>query len=155
MRSLSTAALNSAFAEQTDEVWLTLLTISHPSLTEPLRCVNNIENVVSNGYTYTAVPFFVELPTENSETPGEARLRIDNIDRAIVQVIREIAEPPSVSIAVVLASQPDIEEVRIDGLVLKNVGYDVGTVQGALSFDELAVEPICELITPDRFPGLY
>ena len=39
--------VRSAFASETDEIWLILLTISHADLTDDIRVVHNTENVTS------------------------------------------------------------------------------------------------------------
>lgn len=155
MRTLSQRALESAFAAQTDEVWLMLVTIEHPSIAEPLRFVNNYESVTSRGEVYVAFPFEVELPGEDAENPGEARLRIDNVDRQIVDTIRTITSPPSVTFEVVLASQPNTVEASFSGLTLRQVEYDALVVTGTLRFEDIVTEPLSVQMTPARFPGMF
>ncbi|NDC57532.1 MAG: DUF1833 domain-containing protein, partial [Alphaproteobacteria bacterium] len=79
MRSLSATAVASLTAETTDEVWLPLVTISHADLSSPIRVVANNENITSRGNTFIGYPFEIELPSQNDQSPGEARLRIDNV----------------------------------------------------------------------------
>jgi len=73
-RTLSNAALASMNAQATGEVWLVLLTLSHPTLATPIRLVNNNEDVVSRGSTFLAFPFEVELPGEDPDQPPKAML---------------------------------------------------------------------------------
>lgn len=155
MRSISARALESAFAQETDEVWLTLLTIEHDSLPEPLRFVNNWESIVSRGNVYIAFPFELELPEQDPDSAGEARIRFDNIDRQIVQTIRAIFEPPEVTLEIILASQPSTIEASFSGLTLRNVEYDANTVSGILRFEDIMAEPVSVQMTPQRFPGLF
>lgn len=155
MRTLSPAALRAGNAQQTDEVYLVLLTIAHPGLAQPIRVVNNNENATSRGNEFVAYPFEIELPGEDSDQPPLARLRIDNVDRMIVATIREIASPPSVTIEVVLASQPDTVEVAFESLVMRNVSYDAVAVTGELVFEQIVVEPVATTMTPAKFPGLF
>lgn len=140
MRTLSTNALSSAFAQQTDEVWLVLLTIDHPSLTTPLRFVNNMESVTSRGDLFIAFPFEIEFPEQDPDSAGEARITIDNIDRQIVTTIREITSPPSVTLEVVLASTPSTVEASFTGMVLRDVKYDAVKVSGTLRFEDIMSE---------------
>lgn len=154
MRTLSTAATQSLADEDTGEVWLVLLSLSHPDLGEPLRVVNNTEDIVSGGHTFYALPFDLELPDDGPE-PGVARLRIDNVSREIVTLVRSIVAPPTVTIDVVLADQPDTSELTITHLTLREVRYSAAHVMGTLYFEDVATEAVAELITPARFPGLF
>lgn len=155
MRTLSQNALNSAFAQQTDEVWLVLLTIEHPSLVTPLRFVNNMESVTSRGNLYVAFPFEIEFPEQDPDTAGEARITIDNIDRQIVQTIRSITSPPQVTLEVILASSPSTVEASFSGMVLRDVTYDAVKVSGVLRFEDIMTEPLSVQMTPQRFPGMF
>lgn len=155
MRTLSQNALNSAFAQQTDEVWLVLLTIEHPSLATPLRFVNNMESVTSRGNLYVAFPFEIEFPEQDPDTAGEARITIDNIDRQIVQTIRSIASPPQVTLEVILASSPSTVEASFSGMVLRDVTYDALKVSGVLRFEDIMTEPLSVQMTPQRFPAMF
>lgn len=155
MRTLSNAALASAHARETGEAWLILLTITHPTLSPPLRFVNNLQSVTSRGNVFIAFPFEIELPEQDADTPGEARIVIDNIDRQIVETIRQITSPPEVLIEIVLASQPSTVEAAFDGLVLRNVQYDAYTVKGTLRFEDIMTEPVSLQMTPSRFPGMF
>jgi hypothetical protein len=154
-RTLSPAARRSANAAETDEVWLVLLTFTHASLEEPLRFVNNYASVESRGDLFIAFPFEIELPGEDAEGLTDARIRIDNIDRQIVRAVREMAEPPDVTIEIVLASQPDTVEAAFDGLVMRDVGYDAVMVTGVLRFEQIMQEPVTLQMTPSRLPGLF
>ncbi|CAB5220427.1 Domain of unknown function DUF1833 [uncultured Caudovirales phage] len=155
MRSLSSRALSSAFAAQTDEVWLVLLTITHATLSTPLRFVNDYQSLTSRGNVYLAFPFEVEFPEQDPDSAGEARLTIDNIDRQIVNTIRAISSPPEVKLEIILASQPDTVEAEFSGLVLRNVAYDALKVSGTLRFEDIMTEPVSLQMTPARFPGMF
>ena len=155
MRTLSNRALASAFSQQTDDVWLVLLTITHPSLTTPLRFVNNYESVTSGGDLYIAFPFEIEFPGQDPDSAGEARITIDNIDRQIVTTIRSISSPPEVTLEVILAATPNTIEASFSGMVLRDVTYDVQKVTGTLRFEDIMSEPLSVQMTPQRFPGMF
>lgn len=154
-RNLSTAATASANAQFTDEVWLTLLTINSPELETPLRFVNNNVSVTSRGNVYLAFPFDIDFPGQDEESPGEARLSIDNIDRMIVNFVRTISTPPTVTIEVVLASSLDTVEASFSNMTLRNVSYDAKAVTGLLRFEDIVIEPVTYAMTPERFPGMF
>jgi hypothetical protein len=154
-RSLSPAALASANAQSTDEVWLVLLTIEHNEIDSPIRVVNNTEDIVSRGQTYIGFPFDFELPGEDADAPTKARLRIDNVDRRIVEAVRTISSPPLVTLEVILASAPDTVEFSFSGLTMREIDYDVSSVSGDLLFESIFAEPVTYTMTPSRFPGLF
>lgn len=154
-RTLSNRAIASGNAQQTDEVWLVLLTISHPELPEPIRVVNNNENITSRGQEYISFPFEIDLPGEDPDMPSKARLRIDNIDRRIVNIIRSISSPPSITLEVILAADPSTVEIGFEGLVMREVEYDAQAISGDLVYESIFTEPITSTMTPSRFPGLF
>lgn len=153
-RTLSAAATQSLTAETTGEVWLYLITINHADLPAPIRLVSNVEDIVSNGETYVGLPFAIELPDEG-ERAGEARIRVDNVRREITEWVRSMTGPPTVDIQVILADSPDTIELEISGLTMRDVTYDAVAVTGYLRAEDLTVEPVAEIITPARFPGLF
>jgi hypothetical protein len=117
--------------------------------------VNDNVDVVHQGWTFNGYPFEVELPPESQDRPMIARIRIDNTERLIVDEVRTIAGPPSVTLRVVLADQPDVIEVEYAGMRLRNVTWDAGEISGDLVYEDILFEPVCEQMTPARFPGAF
>ena len=146
----------SAFAEQTEDVWLFLLTISHADLPSELRFVDNTVNIVSRGNTYTAFPFELELPSSTDRGPPAARLRIDNVSREIGEVLRSVGSPVTVKIEVVRAAVPDMVEAAFEGFKLRNVEVTALEVTGTLMQEDIVTEPYpAHAFTPASFPGLF
>jgi len=154
-RTLSQAAVVSVNAQETGEAWLVLLEIDHADLAVPIRVVNDHKNITSNGAEFIGFPFEIELPGEDPDQPMKAQLRIDNVDRVIVETLREIASPPSVTAQVILADQPDTVEVEFEGMTLRSARYDANTVEGELMFEDVLNEPVTITMTPGRFPGMF
>lgn len=161
-RTLSPAAVASLTAENTDEVWLVLLTITHPTLAKPILIANNNEDVFSTAYLdagqpgrFIACPFSIELPGEDADEPGTSMISVPNVDREIVSAARSITGSADVVITVVLASSPNEIEVQFPGLSLSEVDWDAATVRGKLRFESIVTEPVTLTITPERFPGLF
>lgn len=154
-RTLSGPAGESLMDETTDEVWLTLLTISHASLAEPIRVVHNNEAITSRGNEFTAYAFQFIMPGQGGDGPGEAQLSIDNTDRVIVETIRSITDAPDVLVEVILADTPNTVEISLPTMKLRDVTYNVSTVTGFLRFEDLITEPVAETITPSRLPALF
>lgn len=155
-RPLSPAAMRSIMAQYSDEVWAILLTIEHPNLAEPIRVTSNSENIVSNGETYIAFPFGAALPSERDDQMARVQLIIDNVDRRVVEAVRTITSAPTVTMSVVLASDPDTIEAGPWEMTMRDIRYDALTVQGELSFENILNAPCPEgIFSPADFPGLY
>ena len=156
MSTLSPLAISSSLARETGEVFLILLEISHSSLIKPHYLVNNTENIVSGGNTYTAYPFDIQLQDENDESLGTVKLIIDNVDRSLVALIRQMSEPPSFVIKLVLSSQPDIVEITISDLKLRECSYNRYTIEGELYSDDILSTRFPEsTIDATQYLGLF
>jgi hypothetical protein len=154
--TVSTAFKTSAFAADTADVWLVLLTISHASISPSVRVVNNTEAITSNGNEFIAFPFDLALPDSREDAPPRARLTIDNVSREIAQAIRSITSPPTVTIEIIRASAPDTIEASFPDFKLRNVTWDVGKVSGDLTVEDFTSEPYpAGIFSPASFPGLF
>jgi len=157
MRSTSLAFRQLIFAQRTDEVPLFLLTINHPDMEgNPIRVVNNMQAVESRGNIFIPWPFEINLPSEKLEELTKVTLRIDNIDRQIVQAIRTISSPPEIILELTLASTPDTVEAGPFSLTLRHVRYDSLVVEGELAYEDILNEPFPgDSYTPAYFPALF
>jgi hypothetical protein len=141
-RSLSNTATEAANDSETGEVFLVLLTLSHASLGSSIRVVNNDTDITSGGNLFTAFPFEITLPNDEENRVPQAKLRIDNVDRQIVQAIRAVGtDPMDVSLQVILASSPNTLEMEYDGMQLKQVRYNADIVEGTLTIEGFLREP--------------
>jgi len=155
-RSLSSSFLEALYSERTNEVFLVLLSIAHADLVETIRVVNNTENITSSGVEYTAFPFTLSLPDDIEDQLPAVTLSIDNVDRSIVEAVRTINSPATVSLSVVLASDPDTVEIGPITLTMRQVEYDQLTVSGTLQPADLLSEPFPQgRFSPNRYPGLF
>jgi len=143
-------------APETGEAFLLLLTLSHANLDDPLRFTSDGVDTVSRGYTFIAFPFQISLPPRSQDQPPKMQLTIDNVDRQIVQTIREIQSAPTIKVEIVLASTPDTVEAIFPDFILLNAQYDRLTVQGDLVIEMLEREPFpADTYNPSDFPGLF
>ena len=154
-RTLSAGAFAGVNAQQTGEVFHTLLTVQN-SGGPPIRMTDNSEDVVSRGKTFIAYPFALELPSDAAGQISEARLAIDNVARALVDEVRSLTEPLVLTIEVVTATTPDTVELELIDYTLKNVTYDAMTISGTLTQENFLSEPYPkDILSAATFPGQF
>ncbi len=155
MRTLSNTLLNQLYIQESDDPFLTLLTISHASFAT-LYLVNNVEDVVSNGITFTSFPVSITLPADDGETLRTVTLTLDNASLELMEEFRSITDPMDVKLEMVLASNPDLVEIELSELKIKNISYTASTITATLYMDDfLNTELTSEKYTPANFPGLF
>lgn len=149
-------ALGAINAQNTGEVFLTLLTLSHPDMPGDLHFVNNFENITSNGILFVAWPFDLPFPEVGSDTLPSLQLTIDNVDQSIAAAIQNIATPITVELVCVLASNPNQIEVGPLFLSLRSIKINLQQIAGTLVFEDLLNEPFpYETYVPGNAPGLF
>ena len=156
MRLLSSAALQSLAAQETGEVWVILLTLSHEDLATPIRVCSDAVAVTSRGDEYLPYPFELHLPDDREDREPRPELRIDNVAREIIATLRTITTPPTVTIELVLASAPDAVEVGPLPLSLWSARYDAASITGELGYEaqDDAPYPAARYV-PSVYPGLF
>ncbi|MCA1809893.1 MAG: DUF1833 domain-containing protein [Lentisphaerae bacterium] len=156
-RQISATALAAIFAQSTEQVFLTLLEISHPSLQIPLRFVNNTKQITHGGNIYYPSAFDFRLPDDVEDNVPSAQITLDNTDRQIVSVIRELQTAPDITAKIILADNPDVIELGPLEFKLKEASYDVFQVTGVLSYEEDFLNQVYPRFTfnPRLTPGIF
>jgi len=164
-RQLSNAAKQAMYAQETGEVFVILLTISHPDFIEDIRVASDIiddlpeagvQGVISRDMEFVYLPFSVTLPQQDETGVARASITIDNIDRQIVRAVRKSNSALSIKIEIVLASDPDSPEISIEDFKLERVNYDALTVSGEISVEYFDLEPFpARRFTPSDFAGIF
>lgn len=135
-RNVSQAALQGILAEETGEVFLATLKITHPDMATPIRVVHDKQDLVRADGTYIAFPFKLNLPTDSEDNIPKVSISIGNVDRQIIQSLRTLETPPNITLEVVLASSPNTVEVGPFDFELKRIQYDAFTITGELGYEE-------------------
>ena len=164
-RTVSNTFKAAAFAQQTGEVFIMLVTLSSPGLIDDIRVCSDpfellptagVRGVVSRGDEYVFLPFEITLPTEDDSGIARAKLTIDNVTRQVVQAVRSSAGRIGITIEIVLASDPDTVEVSMNDFILDGITYDALTVTGEISLEYYDLEPFpSSRFTPSYFPGIF
>lgn len=165
-RTLSAGMLAAMYAQETDEVPIALLTVTHDDLVDPIYLSSDpterisddplVYATTSRGEEYLFLPFEFTLPDDRTDAPSGVTLTVDNINRDLVALLRSISTPASITLEIVLASSPDDVEIQLPSMLLSNVSIDDLVVQGDLIVDALFNEPFpAGTFTPGAFPGLF
>lgn len=165
-RSLSLTMRMAANAQETGEVIIALVTVTHPSLDAPIRLSSDPTQIlsvddltygtVSRGDTYLFLPLKVTLPEESDDAEPGIQLVIDNVSREVVPVVRSITSPAQVTVELVLASDPDNVEVIWPDFDIVTVDYNASDVTIDLKINALTTEPYPSgRYRPGAFGGLF
>jgi hypothetical protein len=166
MRILSLNFRKAMFSQESGEVPIYLLTITHPSLTSPILLTTDptarittdplVYGTVSRGTTFLYAGVDVTIPDEQDKSPPASKLMIANVTRNLIPLARSVSTPPSVKIEAVLASAPDTVEMTSPALDMSNLIYDANQLVFDLTMDALVTEPYPSgNFSPAYFPGLF
>jgi len=153
---LSAAAVAEVSAQGCGTAWMVLLVLDHADLPAPIRVTSDAVLTISNGETYSPFPFQVTLPDDTEGRAPQAQIILDNTSQEIVAALRALTSPPTLTIRVVRASAPDVVEREWVGLEWTSSQYDISTITGTLSVDDLAKEEFPPITFDSaRFSGLF
>jgi hypothetical protein len=139
----------------TDEDFVVLATISHPNLGEPIRVCSDTVDLVSNGNTFIGFPFEFTLPSDN-DGPPKGKLRIQNVDRRIGEVVLTLDTAVDLQLDVVLRSEPDTLQVSYKTLKMRNITGDALAIEGEISVRDYTALPWPKTrSTKGLLPGLF
>lgn len=156
MNRVSIGAAAAVLAEETEKVFLHLLTIE-TSLGAVLRFVDNNEAIVSQGETYSPAGFTIILPEQTDNAPRPCKLAIDNTDLAIFQTIKQAAgHTVNVTVCLIMADTPDVYERGPLKYRLRNVRATKETIEGDVYDFYIADRKFPkDTYTPEDFEGMY
>lgn len=156
MAQLSLHAYQQAQMRSGTDAWIGLVTIKDSNGTVLLRLAVGDAAVVSNGDTYSPRFIDVILDDQDGESPPEATLTMDGVDRAVLQAVDALEEAPKVDIAYVLSSDLDTEVIRLSDLRLRSFRNTPPRLSGRLEGPDFLNEPCPgRLMDPTNTPGLF
>jgi len=182
-RTLSPAALQAMFAQETDKDLILLLTIYSPDNPEQviLRLCDSAPNtgstsdggftgrlqdlttdtqivygVVSGGQEYIFFPMNIGLPDEVEGSAPQCTITVYDVTRELMPVVRLLNGRPKVKLQLVLSSSPNTVEATFSNLYITNFTYTVDRITANLSMVNYETEPFPQYsFTPVHFPGLF
>lgn len=165
-RMISLTLREAMNAQDTGEILITLLTISHPDFPDSMRLSSDPTQMlsvdplrygtVSRGDTFLFAPFSQTFPDDNGERAPTMRLLTENVSRDLVAMIRSVSTRPTALVEVVLASSPDTIEIEYPPMEVVNASYNANVMTVDLSIDGMAeVAYPARTFSPSAFPGLF
>lgn len=166
MRVLSLNLREALFAQDSGEVVIFLLTITHASLAIPIRLTTDaterkstdplVYRTMSRGDEFLYAGVDITIPDEQDRSPPASKLTVENVTRGLIPLARSISTPPSVKIEAVLASSLDAVEMTWPALDMSNLQYDANQLVFDLTMDSLVTEPFPSgSFNPASFKGLF
>ncbi len=173
MRRVSLNARLAQDAQATDDVYVALIEIAHPSLDEPIRLsTDNTERLSTDPLYYgtrsnwrganpLTQPYLwvvasALLPSDQDDAPATGTLILDNLDADLVRAVRSITDLASISLAVVMASTPSLIEAEFTDLQIRSADIDAAEISLAFSREEIELEHFPSgRMSRNRFPGLF
>lgn len=165
MRNVSTEFKAAVFSESTEEVFIALLTLSHPSFPDDIRLTSDpmevlptagVRGVISRGLEYVFLPFMLTLPGQDDTGIARASIVIDNVDRQTLAAVRLADSAVKVGFEIVLSSDVDVPEMVAADFVLEKIKYDALTVSGEITVENFDLEPFpFQRFTPSNYPGIF
>lgn len=153
-RGLSNTVLADLHNPNCETPLLDLLTVSGTGITT-IRLVNDRADLTSNGNLFTARAFRYVRPASQEGEVSRARLRVDDVGRALVAELRAITEPFTVLLQAVRHSAPNtvLFSNTFEGRV---ASYGTGWIEIELHPDPVFGEGYPGLtFTPVGFPGMF
>lgn len=157
MTRYSDSARRNLLSTSADEPFLVLLEITHPDLEVPVRVVNDVQNITSNGNEFIACPFDITLPDDIGEQVPKAQLSVDNIGRELTEWLEYSngGAGAKCRIMQIMRSDPDLIEYDIT-LDMSAMSITNETVTAELGFQNTLNQPAVTVrYDPGSAPGLW
>lgn len=157
-RSLTRELRAALYAQETADAVILLVTISHSTLTVPIRLSLDAVNTTSRGELFVSYPFDITLPDDTEDRPARAKLAVANTSLEITKFVRDLppGEIPQVLVEIVRGSDPDTLEASFGPFNMPISDYNMDTVSGELTINDRSQEAYPEgIYSPADFPALF
>jgi hypothetical protein len=162
-------------ADNTEEIDVFLLYITHPDLADPIRLSTDPterlsidplaygtrstwmdSNTVTEPFQFVIADAL--FPSDIADAPAEAQISLQIVDQSMVEAMRSFTDKATLNMAHVLASSPSLVEAEWRDLRLNSadIQFKNGEIVLAFSRDDIEEEPhAAETFSKVNFPGLH
>lgn len=144
-----------AYAEQSGEAYLTLLTVKERDGTPLFRFTSDMVPTFSNGDLYTPLAFKAVTPDRVEGRQPQGRIQLDNVNQATIAAIRSLQEFPLVDMALVRASDPDTKEAEFANLEMGDLSADTASLLFTVQQHDLDREPFPPRVFDISWRGVW
>lgn len=141
-----------------DDVGLVeLLQVTNPSFSGSMHICNDVQDFVSQGQVYIALPFRFTLPEDVSGQSPRMQLQIDNVGRGFSDELERLLPGTTTMAKLVLVARdkPDVH-AHTFWLPMTNVSINGSAASATCSVDQLSRQAACKLIAnPFTLPGIF
>ncbi|MBY6117401.1 hypothetical protein KUW09_24630 [Mameliella alba] len=170
-RTVSITARRHDEAQHSDEVEVLLMQFEHADLEAPIRISSDATRLsvdpllygtrsTWNGADPATEPYLFafasyQMPGDQEDAPAAVRVILDLFDDTLVKKLRSTITPATAHLAVVYAASPNTVEIEYRGLEIGDISYGEQLVitSSRRAIEERGVPR--DLMTKDRFPGLF
>ena len=137
--------------------YVELLQVTNPSFSGTMRICNDVQDFVSQGIEYIALPFRFTLPDDVSGQAPRMQLQMDNVGRGFSDELERL-QPGTTTMAkliIVARDRPD-EHVHTFWLPMTQISITGAAASATCSVDHLSRQAACKLIAdPFTLPGIF
>lgn len=151
-------------ASVSTDVSIFLLTIEHDALSEPIRLASDgpddlssgVKGCVSRSNDFIYSSFDYQLPDLSGDTLTPAKIIVGDVDYNISRLLQHVKGPAKILYEEVLHVTPDLVEISVGGMYLRNIQMAGAGISGQLYFPMMEYEPIPSTrIIPAMYPGVF
>jgi Domain of unknown function (DUF1833) len=155
-RSLSQEFIKAFLSRETGEAALLLLELNHPMLSDPVRFVLNTQPVTHQARQYEPMYFECSLPEQVADKVTGMKLRVDGIDRVMIEKLRSFDTPPTVTLKIVGTNDLDTVEMETAEFAWRIVTYGSHWLEGELEAPAVfQLNFPADYFSPAVAPGLF
>lgn len=153
---LSPELIGQLFAQESNDPFLSLVTLSHETFDQPIYLVNNTKNITSRGNVFQAFPMTIRFPVDDGESARDFQIEFDNVSLELIQAIRSVTTQIGVTVELILASIPDVVQMSQEDLFIATMSYNKTKITARIVLDTfLNVALTSESYTPVSYPGMF
>lgn len=170
-RQVSLNARTAMDAPASDELEIVLIHITHPLIDEPVRLSSDPTTRISleplsygtpstwlteDGSPFLFIMMGAQLPDEDDDAPAAGSLVLEILDSDIATILTSTTVQAIVSMAVVLASSPDLVEAEFLDMRMVSADIDAGQIVMSFTKEPITAESYpAARMTKERFPGMH
>jgi len=138
------------------------LEINHPRMSEPIRLVDNIEDILVQSVLYSACDVRVYRPEEGENSRYTGRIEVDNTDQILTEYVRSLTGQFTITFRLVAptdlaASPPEFDTIEMGPIVmnLKSISMNSTVARLELEYRNLTGEKFPKFVFDSvNFPGV-